>query len=84
MKLCFSADGCLIALGSTLIFSGGAKKRYQYADDPSKVLTLNVSNPVSWRDDLIPELLGRRMWHGCTLANVNDEVSKELQISFQK
>ena len=56
--------------------SGGAKQRYVYANDPSKVLTLNVSDSRSgWRDDKIPEMLGNRMWHGCTLANIDDEVS---------
>ena len=68
------ADACLIALGSTLIFAGGAVGRTQYADYPSKVYTMNVSSPLEWKDDLIPPLLGERKWHGCTLANLNNEV----------
>ena len=64
--------------------SGGAKQRYVYANDPSKVLTLNVSDSRSgWRDDKIPEMLGNRMWHGCTLANIDNEVSKILFITCQ-
>ena len=59
-----------------MILSGGAKQRYRYANDPSKVFTLNVSDSTSgWRDDKIPEMLGNRMWHGCTLANIDNEVS---------
>jgi hypothetical protein len=66
-----------LVLGANLIFSGGAKRRYLYADEPSKVWTLNVSDTNEvWRDDKIPSLLGPRMWHGCTLANVNNEVKK--------
>ena len=65
--------------------SGGAKQRYVYANDPSKVLTLNVSDSRSgWRDDKIPEMLGNRMWHGCTLANIDNEVSKILFITCQQ
>ena len=65
--------------------SGGAKQRYVYANDPSKVYTLNVSDSRSgWRDDKIPEMLGNRMWHGCTLANVDNEVSKILFITCQQ
>ena len=37
--------------------------------------TKNVSdNNGLWRDDLIPQMLGKRMWHGCTLGNINNEV----------
>ena len=69
---------------TTQILSGGAKQRYVYANDPSKVYTLNVSDSRSgWRDDKIPEMLGNRMWHGCTLANVDNEVSKILFITCQ-
>ena len=75
----YKADGCLIALGSSLIFTGGAVGRTQYADYPSKVYTLNVSSPVEWKDDLIPPLLGERKWHGCTLANLRNEVSSFLK-----
>ena len=58
-----------------MILSGGSKQRYVYANDPSKVFTLNVSDSTSqWRDDKIPEMLGNRMWHGCTLANIDNEV----------
>ena len=73
------ADACLIALGSSLIFTGGAVGRSQYADYPSKVYTLNVSSPVEWKDDLIPPLLGERKWHGCTLANIRNEVSTSFK-----
>ena len=50
--------------------------RYLYADDPSKVYTLDVSDPNNeiWKDDLIPPMLGTRMWHGCTLCNINNQV----------
>ena len=69
-------------IGSTLILSGGAKQRYRYANDPSKVFTLNVSDSTSgWRDDKIPEMLGNRMWHGCTLANIDNEVSNVFFIA---
>ena len=69
-------------MGSSLIFTGGAVGRTQYADYPSKVYTLNVSSPVEWKDDLIPPLLGERKWHGCTLANLRNEVSFFSQTQY--
>lgn len=70
------ADACLVAVSNKLIFSGGSKRRYIYADEPSKVWTLDVTNSSSgWRDDILPPLLGSRMWHGCCLANIDDEIS---------
>ena len=66
-----------------MILSGGSKQRYVYANDPSKVFTLNVSDSTSqWRDDKIPEMLGNRMWHGCTLANIDNEVSEAQFLYF--
>ena len=72
-------NACLLVLNSNLIFSGGSKVRYQYADDPSKVYTLNVTDPEGqWRNDLIPEMISNRMWHGCTMANIRNEVIENV------
>ena len=78
------ADACLLVLNSNLIFSGGAKARHSYAHDPeskSKILTLNVSDSAGdWSSQKFPAMLGNRKWHGCTMANINDEV-KDLNFT---
>ncbi len=71
----FQANACMTVLGSTLVFSGGSKKDYLYAHDPSKIWTLNVADSVgNWTDQVLPEMLGNRMWHGCMIANLDDGV----------
>ena len=36
-KIYILADACLLALGGQIILIGGAKAKYRYADEPSKV-----------------------------------------------
>ena len=66
------ADACLLALGGQLILIGGAKAKYRYADEPSKVWVKRRDRP--WQDDALPDLLAARMWQACTVANVDGEV----------
>jgi len=43
------AEGCLLHVQSDLIFIGGAKAKFQYADDPSKVWVLRSRSTLRQR-----------------------------------
>ena len=75
-SLFFTADSCLVSFNGDLFLIGGAKSWYRYADEPSKVwVLLNESKDNgAWRDDIVPPLLGARMWHGCSIATINQQV----------
>ena len=67
------ADACLLTLNGDLFLIGGSKSKYRYADDPSKIWIL-LKDGDRWRDDIVPPIIGARMWPGCTIANVEGEV----------
>ena len=73
---CFLADSCLVSYNNDLFLIGGSRSWYRYADEPSKVWVLFNDNrgSQSWRDDIIPPLMGSRMWHGCSIATLNRKV----------
>ena len=75
--LFFLADSCLVSYNNDLFLIGGSRSWYRYADEPSKVWVLFNENrgSQSWRDDIIPPLMGSRMWHGCTIATLNRKVN---------
>ena len=70
------ADSCLVSYNNDLFLIGGSRSWYRYADEPSKVwVLLNESKDNgAWRDDIVPPLLGARMWHGCSIATINQQV----------
>ena len=76
------ADSCLVSYNNDLFLIGGSRSWYRYADEPSKVWVLFNENggSQSWRDDIIPPLMGSRMWHGCSIATLNRKV---ITISIQ-
>ena len=76
------ADSCLVSYNNDLFLIGGSRSWYRYADEPSKVWVLFNEDGgfKSWRDDIIPPLMGSRMWHGCSIATLN---SKVITISIQ-
>jgi hypothetical protein len=59
----YLADACLLTLNGALFLIGGSKSKYRYADDPSKVWVL-PKNGDRWRDDILPPIIGARMWPG--------------------
>ena len=66
-------------MNGALFLIGGSKSKYRPAHDPSKVWVLQ-KNASQWRDDIIPPLIGTRMWPGCTLANVEGQVTTWLYL----
>ncbi|XP_071744613.1 uncharacterized protein [Lepeophtheirus salmonis] len=65
------ADACVFTYGSRVIIIGGSNGMYQYSDDPGRVWVL-VNN--TWRDDIVPPILGPRMWHSCEVIHKGNEV----------
>ena len=70
------ADSCLVSFNNDLFLIGGSKSWYRYSDEPSKVWVLfnHTNESQGWRDDIIPPLMGSRMWHGCSIATLNRKV----------
>ena len=70
------ADSCLVSFKNDLFLIGGSRSWYRYADEPSKVWVLFNDRRGSqhWRDDIIPPLMGSRMWHACSIATLNRKV----------
>ena len=63
----------MVALNGHLILIAGSGGKYRYADDPSKVWIL-LQEADNWRDDIIPPLLGQRMWQACSVVRLENRV----------
>ena len=73
-----TADACMVAFNGDLFLIGGSKSWYRYANEPSKAWVLLKPPPGGtrrhWRDDIVPPLLGSRMWHSCIVASIGQSV----------
>ncbi len=58
------ANGSLVAVG-------GSSAKYQYEHEPSRAAVLMDG---AWRYDAVKPLLANRMWHACTVTNINGQV----------
>ena len=65
---------------------GGSKSWYRYSDEPSKVWVLlnRSSGATTWRDDIVPPLIGARMWHACTIAAIGQKVTQRIMNTIKK